>query len=220
MNREYRRDGNVYYLFGNPPERTSPRNAVRTVEAALPAPNPEPPAHPLEAYLDFLAGKELISPRERQALERSASPLKARFKGLSTVEAVRKELRPKNATVDALSRKERDLWVNGNPLPWFDIDAALDNFTCDAETAQRFMTFMNEAAREAFLAHAPYYDPELKDATAFFWLIVRMYRLHAEAVPEDAIEVPPAPPAPTPVTRAPSVWRRLLSRITGETEDE
>lgn len=181
---KHRREDNVAYLFGATPERqTRKPRAART--AAMPKPALEPPAHTLDSYLTFLQEREFITAKELAVLTAALEPLRARFNGLSTVEAVRNELRAKSATVDALRRDEQARWQNQDILPWFDLEKALDSFMADPNKVALHICFLNEEARAAM---KPYIDPELTNGEVFFWVILRMYRLHATACPEDSID--------------------------------
>jgi len=191
MKSPVRREGNVYYLFGPPPERESMPEAVAST-AALPAPlpEPEPPAHPLDQYLKFLEVKNLVTQAELEVLRRAFAPLRARFHGLATVEIVRDEIRARGETLDTISNQERDYWdLQHGELPWFDLKQAHDLFMADPEEARKHLFFFNEAARQAHEAdpYCSYVLPELKNAEVFFWVILRMYRLHARLRPDDLI---------------------------------
>lgn len=204
---KHRREDNMVYLFDATPERQTQKPRAASM-AAVPKLAPEPPVHSLDSYLTFLQEREFITTKELVVLTAALEPLRARFNGLSTVESVRNELRAKGATVDSLRRKEAAIWENKDVLEWFDLEKALDSFMADPSKVDTHVCFLNEAARAGM---HPYIDPELTNAELFFWIILRMYRLHAESMPEDAIA--PPPPPPKEVTSQEPTRRTWLSKL-------
>lgn len=178
------RDGNLIYLFGRQPEqeRETPRSLHQ--EEVPPHLPDEISAHPLDTYLAFLLDRGFITTKELVVLVAALEPMRAHFKSLSTVDFVREELRAKGMTVDALERHEQDVWET-TQIFWFDLDAAKQHFRLAPEDEDKHVVFLNEAAR-ATPHH--YTDPELLQAETFFWIILRMYRLHAQMMPEDSVD--------------------------------
>ena len=141
-----------------------------------PSPPPEEPKHPLDAYLAYLTEKGHVSAREAQAIAAALKPWRARYSGLPTVERVRDELRADGVTVDALRRDEMAAWDNETRFPWFDLGLALDSFRAARSRLDQHLVFLSDAAR---VAQPPYVDPDLQNGELFFWIILRMYRVHA-----------------------------------------
>ena len=199
MNPTVRREGNVYYLFGQPPERESMPTAV-AMSSAVPAvlAEPDPAVHPLDQYLAFLRFKNLVTQAEVNVLRQAFEPLRARFNGLETVSTVRDEIRAREETLDTISQKEKVFWEQPHDeLPFFDLQSAYKLFLADPLEAKKNLFFLNDAARAAHEGNNfTYVLPEMKDAEVFFWIIVACTTAR-EPNPEDLITDPSPPSSAT-----------------------
>ena len=140
------------------------------------AQHPEGPSHPLDEYLAFLFDHGHVSEEELEALTTALAPLRARFESLSTIVQVREELGQKTATVDTLRDSEIELWRQQDWIPWFDLGTALDQFAINRDDMGRYIRLLNVKMKNV----PTFIDPQLQKGEGLFWLILRMYRLHAK----------------------------------------
>jgi len=140
------------------------------------------PCHPLDGYLSFLKSHNYVNNDELLALTTALKPLRQHFEELSTVTAVRAELGAEGVTVDSLRRDEKSRWETENFMPWFNLKAALDTFLVPLEEAEQYVIFFNEKCRKNA---QPFIRPGLENGETFFWIILRMYRLHAKTLAQN-----------------------------------
>jgi hypothetical protein len=207
--------------------------------------------HELVPFLEMLAREDVVSPREYELLWKALTPLMELMPGLT--DAVIEEVRdlysaPPKPTKYVWAREEENLWkqllTDGeNPIPGFDMVAAHSTFDIPPEQRAKKIHFLKpEFERELDSDDDNDIPGEVIQATVFFFICVRMFRLQhmydqqqliiqsdepsidqTEMITEEVLTEAPEIHFHNELPKKPGGWRtfrRILERLGVDLDDE